>query len=169
MRRLQLWTWELPQTTLGLALFAVQHRRGRVHQVEVMPDGRRLIQTDGIGISLGGFVYWSRRDSLGNPFQVPLIRAHELGHTIQSRRLGWLYLPTVGVASVSRVVYSWLHHKRYGRPWPHYFDAWPERAADVHGGIFRDDCGRRRLPPEGSPLDPGEPSERGSSRPRSGG
>ena len=119
MRHVELWTWELPQTLLGLTLFAVQYCRGRVYQVERMTDGRRLIQTDAIGISLGGFVYWSRRDAFGNPFQVPLIRAHELGHTIQSRRLGWLYLPTVGIASVSRVAFSWLHLKRHGRPWPH--------------------------------------------------
>lgn len=156
---LALWTWELPQTLLGVSLLVVQKARGRVHQIELMPDGRRLVQTEGIGISLGGYVYWSRHDLFGTPFQVPLIRAHELGHTVQSRRLGWLYLPTVGIASSSRALYSMLHHKRHGRPWPHYFDAWPERAADVHGGIFRDDRGRRRLPPEGSSLDPDCPSD----------
>lgn len=149
-----LWTWELPQTLLGLALYGVQRLRGRVHRVERRPDGRRLVLTDAIGISLGGYVYWSAADPFGNPFEGPLIRAHELGHTVQSRRLGWLYLPTVGIASSSRALYALWFQRRTGRAWEPYYDAWPEDAADRHGGIVRDARGRRRLPPGGSPLDP---------------
>lgn len=155
---LLLWTWELPQTLMGAALYAWLRLRGRVFAVEPMPDGRRLIETVGLGVSLGGFVYWSRADLFGNPFRVRMIRAHELGHTVQSRRLGWLYLPTVGIASSSRALYSMAFFKRHGRVWGHYFDAWPESAADRHGGIVRDAKGRRRLPPEGSPLDPHPPA-----------
>ena len=155
---LLLWTWELPQTLLGVGLYAVQRLRGRVFSVEQMPDGRRLIETTGLGISLGGFVYWSRRDAFGNPFQVRLIRAHELGHTVQSRRLGWLYLPTVGIASGSRALYAMAYFKRHRRVWGRYFDAWPESMADAHGGIHRDPHGRRVLPPGGSPLDPAPPA-----------
>lgn len=78
---------------------------------------------------------------------------------MQSRRLGWLYLPTVGVASVSRVLYSRLFAWRRGRAWGGYYDAWPEDAADRHGGVWRDEAGRRRPPRRGDPralgLDPG--------------
>ncbi|MBO86811.1 MAG: hypothetical protein CL927_15780 [Deltaproteobacteria bacterium] len=151
------WTWELPQTLLGAMLYAVQHMRGRMYAVERTRDGRCLVETTGIGISLGGYVYWSRKDAFGNPFDVRLIRAHELGHTVQSRALGWLYLPTVGVASGSRALFSMSYFKRYGRPWGRYFDAWPESAADAHGGIVRNAAGRRELPPGGSPLDPHPP------------
>ncbi len=148
-----LWLWELPQSLLGLGLLAVQRARGRVHGVERTADGRRLVETEGIGISLGAFVFWSRADLFGRPFDVPLIRAHELGHTVQSRRLGWLYLPTVGIASSSRAVYALLWQRRHGRPWPRYFDAWPEDMADPHGGVRRGADGARHLP-AGSPLDP---------------
>ncbi len=152
-----LWTWELPQTMLGAALLAVQRARGRVHGQETMPDGRKLIESEGVGVSLGGYIYWARADAFGHPFDVPLIRAHELGHTVQSRRLGWLYLPLVGVASGSRALYSLAWQFRHGEPWPKYYDAWPESAADVHGGVVRDARGNRHLPPEGSPLDPSRP------------
>jgi len=149
-----LWTWELPQTLLGASLYGWLRLRGRVYAVEHLADGRRLIETTGLGISLGGYVYWSRADLFGNPFDVPLIRAHELGHCVQSRRLGWLYLPTVGIASSSRAMYAMAYFKRRGEVWGHYFDAWPESAADHHGGIRRNASGKRCLPPEGSPLDP---------------
>ena len=155
---LLLWTWELPQTLLGWGLYGVLCARGRVYSEERMPDGRLLVETTGLGISLGGYVYWSRRDLFGQPFQVALIRAHELGHTVQSRRLGWLYLPTVGIASSSRAIYGTAWYRRNGRPWPYYFDAWPESAADAHGGIERTAQGVRVLPPDGSPLDPGLPA-----------
>ncbi len=151
---IRLWTLELPQTLLGAALYGYLRARGKVFGTERTADGRRLVETTGLGISLGGFVYWSRVDAFGNPFTVPLIRAHELGHTVQSRRLGWLYLPTVGVASGSRALFAMAYYKRHGRVWGHYFDSWPESAADVHGGIYRDEAGRRRLPEGGSPLDP---------------
>ncbi|MCA9533331.1 MAG: hypothetical protein KC593_06630 [Myxococcales bacterium] len=150
---LRLWTWELPQTLIGRALKAVRQERGKVLAVERMADGRELVETEGIAVSLGGYVFWSRTDRFGHPFEVDLIRAHELGHTVQSRRLGWLYLPVVGVVSSTRALYAqgWQH--RHGRPWPRYYDAWPESAADAYGGIIRDERGQRRLPPTGSPLD----------------
>lgn len=153
MRRALLWTWELPQSLLGLGLYAVQRARSKVHATEPTADGRMLVESEGIGISLGAYVFWSRRDAFGHPFDVPLIRAHELGHTVQSRRLGWLYLPTVGIASSSRALFALAWQRRHGRPWPRYFDAWPESAADRHGGVRRDAAGKRELP-GGSPLDP---------------
>ena len=77
--RVGCWTWELPQTLLGAMLYVVQRRRGRVYSMERTLDGRCLVETTGIGVSLGGFVYWSRKDAFGNPFDVRLIRAHGLG------------------------------------------------------------------------------------------
>ena len=151
MRTLLLWTWELPQSLLGLGLLGALRAGGRVRGVEHRADGRRMVESVALGISLGAFVFWSRADLFGQPFDVPLLRAHELGHTVQSRRLGWLYLPTVGLASSSRALYGLAWQRRHGRPWPRYFDAWPESAADWHGGIRRDARGRRVLvaPPPG--------------------
>lgn len=140
-----LYTWELPQSLLGLALYALLRLRGGVLGIERRPDGRRLIETRGTAISLGAWVYWARFGLDGAPFERNLIRAHELGHTVQSRRHGPLYLLTVGLPSVSRAAYAWWFLRRTGRAWAHYFDAWPEDDADRLGGIRRDARGRRFL------------------------
>jgi hypothetical protein len=151
----RLWTWELPQSLLGLGLRLLLRIGGRERGAERRPDGRWLIENDNLGVSLGTYVYWPTGLRRHGPAACRLTRAHELGHTVQSRRLGWLYLPTVGLASVSRVAYSAVFSWRWGRAWRGYYDAWPEDAADRHGGVWRDAEGRRRPPPRGSPLDPG--------------
>ena len=140
-----LYTWEIPQSLLGLLLLGWLRLRGRVLSVERRPDGRRLVETPGTAISLGAWVYWARFGIDGSRFDPALIRAHELGHTVQSRRLGPLYLLTVGIASPARAAYAWWFWRRTGRGWTRYYDAWPEDEADRLGGIVRDAAGRRVL------------------------
>lgn len=147
MSALPLWTWEAPQSLLGLALYGWLRARDRVQGVQRRPDGRRLVQTERWAISLGAFVFWARVGIDGRPLDPTLIQAHELGHTFQSRRLGPLYLLTVGIASPARALYAMGYYRRTGRAWPHYFDAWPEDEADRLGGIVRDAAGRRVLAP----------------------
>jgi hypothetical protein len=62
---------------------------------------------------------------------------HELGHRVQSRWLGPLYLPLVGLPSVARAVYAVTYREVTGKRWRGYFDAYPERWADELGGISR--------------------------------
>jgi hypothetical protein len=64
-------------------------------------------------------------------------RAHEHGHTFQSRLFGPLYLPLVGVPSVSRVLYAIAYRELTGRRWQGYFDGYPEDWADELGGVDR--------------------------------
>jgi hypothetical protein len=49
-----------------------------------------------------------------------------------------LYLPLVGVGSVSRGLYAVLYRELTGRRWRGYFDGWPESQADRLGGINRE-------------------------------
>jgi len=125
--------WEAPQTLLGAALFGVCKATGRIEAVE-RHEGRWVSRVPGIGISLGHYVFYFEG---GNPAfpPDPLMRAHELGHTHQSRRLGPLYLPLVGLPSVGRVAYAFVHLKLTGRRWMGYYDGYPERQADAYGGI----------------------------------
>lgn len=136
MHALVLALWELPQNLLGAANLAVQLARGGVRGLDHDRD-RLLIELAGDGaVSLGYFVFWSARDNAYVPVG-PENRDHEYGHSVQSRLLGPLYLPLVGVPSVARVVYAVGHRTLTGKRWSGYYDGWPERQADALGGADR--------------------------------
>ncbi len=75
--------WEAPQTALGAAMLGAEAARKRIVQIEV-EDGRLVVQSRGTGISLGYIVFWSRENSRWHDLDARN-RAHELGHTKQSR------------------------------------------------------------------------------------
>jgi hypothetical protein len=136
IRTLALALWELPQNLLGVARFGIALTRRRVERV-TLDRGRVMIELrEGAAVSLGSFVLWTRTD---NPW-VPVgaeNRDHEFGHSIQSRKLGPLYLPVVGVPSTMRVVYAVTYRIARGKRWAHYYDGWPENSADRLGGADR--------------------------------
>lgn len=141
-QRIALGAWELPQNLLGAVVLLVQLVRGNVLRV-VPQEERIMVELRGIGaVSLGLFVFWTDSD---NPFVPvgPENRAHEYGHSLQSRMLGPLYLPIVGVPSQLRVYYAVGHRILTGHRWPHYYDGFPENWADRLGGVDRS----RRPPP----------------------
>lgn len=125
--------WELPQNLLGLGLFGVERAVGTVRSVE-WENGRLFIESKGSAVSLGTFVFWARGETRWFVLD-EWTRAHEYGHTFQSRWLGPLYLPLVGVPSVLRVVYGIAHRELTGSRWTGYFDGYPERWADRLGGV----------------------------------
>lgn len=127
MKQFLLYAWQLPQNLLGLLLILIlnpekQFFRGNA-SVFIASRMRG-------GISLGRYVIVSRNDRVGV--------AHELGHCVQSRRLGWIYLLTVGLVSGLR---AGLNLYQRG----HYYDGWPEDRADRLGGVVRDADGNRIL------------------------
>lgn len=83
------------------------------------------------GVSLGKYIIIVR------PSLTTL--KHERGHRVQSRKLGPLYLFTVGIVSITRNIWDRLFHKKwcmYDRlSW--YYGAWPENEADKLGGVKR--------------------------------
>ncbi len=97
---------------------------------------RLFVETRGLGVSLGWFVFWSTGFAPGFA-SADQNRAHEFGHSLQSRRFGPLYLLVVGVPSVGRVIYSAMYYRWTGTSWTHYYDAWPEDDADRLGGVVR--------------------------------
>ena len=110
--------------------------RGNVGRVAFERE-RLMIELTSIGaVSLGLFVFHTSRD---NPY-VPVGREnrdHEYGHSLQSRMLGPLYLAIVGVSSEARVAYAFAHRRFTGRRWERYYDGFPERWADLLGGVDR--------------------------------
>lgn len=64
---------------------------------------------------------------------------HEYGHSVQSSRLGWKYLFTVGIVSFTRNIWDRLFHKKWDmvRRAYWYYKNWPEDEADELGGVTR--------------------------------
>ena len=101
-RRWQLFsrfTWELPQT-LGGWLYSVGRAvMGQADRVDTLGGITFVTKKDykyGMGVSLGTFVdLWASSWMLGNQ-----ICMHEFGHTADSQRFGWLYLPVIGLPSL---------------------------------------------------------------------
>lgn len=131
-----LFVWELPQNLLGIAALAQFAARKKVASVTFERERCFVEITADGAVSLGYFVYFTPRD---NDF-VPVgaeNKDHEYGHSVQSRWLGPLYLPVVGVTSVARVIYARAYKQRTGQRWAHYYDGFPEAQADRLGRVDR--------------------------------
>ena len=76
------------------------------------------------GISLGPFAFVSPR--LCEPASI----AHEVdGHTVQSKILGWLYLPIIGIPSILNAAFGFTEC---------YYDFYPEKGANYHAKLAVD-------------------------------
>jgi hypothetical protein len=78
---------------------------------------------------LGRYVFIKAEDF----FDTYTIKHECTGHSIQSRRYGWLYLPVVGLVSALRNIYRRVKNKDSG--W--YYGGWPENEADRLAGVKR--------------------------------
>ncbi|MBR3388268.1 MAG: hypothetical protein IKG84_08595 [Bacteroidales bacterium] len=116
--------WQLPQNLVGLVFGWFLKGKERHPGIQGLPRGIRLISGANMhgGISLGSFVYFRK------PSYDRLLR-HEAGHCRQSRLLGPLYLPVIGLPSLLWAL--WWHP---GRPVP-YSWFYTERWADRLGGL----------------------------------
>ena len=100
-------TWELPQTLAGWLYSVLRALAGRVDRVDTFGGitfATMIGWSYGMGVSLGTFVEiwagpWMHGEGenfiLGNQLCM-----HEFGHTADSQRFGWLYLPVIGLPSL---------------------------------------------------------------------
>lgn len=116
-----LYLWQLPQNLLGLLLLLVlkgetRHRLGsiRFYFLDTFPGG----------ITLGEYIIVGTRQEL-------TVR-HEYGHVLQSRMLGWLYLPVIGLPSLLWAVLGGMIC-----PFRDYYWFYTEAWADRLGGVER--------------------------------
>ena len=113
MKNILLYLWQLPQNLLGLAVIAFTGAKKqcltyRTHKYR-------------FGVSLGKYIifggYYSYIDLL-----------HEIGHRKQSRYLGWLYLPVIGLPSaMGNLLNRVIDFDYYKQPW----EAWADRLGCV--------------------------------------
>ncbi len=117
------WTWGLPQTLIGAALYAA-------HRKDDHFEYRGAVATawnKDTGISLGKFIFVPRRAG-GNAGRFLL--EHEYGHTIQSLILGPFYLLAVGAPSMlwNRLPYFKNKRRKTGKS---YYSAPFEKTANT--------------------------------------
>lgn len=116
-----LYLWQLPQNLAGLCVLAWNLRR-ITGPFEILGERVWSIEEwEGRGLSLGRYVFIGRLP-YGDKFLFDTY--HEAGHCHQSRVLGWLYLPIVGLCSGLHSL--WWNEDRGVS----YRDFWTERWAD---------------------------------------
>lgn len=109
------WTWGLPQTLIGSAVYLVHRKDGHFSY-----NGAVATAWDKqSGVSLGKFIFVPRGYSHSRPKSIytdvatgtkvdKYLVEHEYGHTIQSLVLGPLYLLAVGLPSI-----VWNRHPHF--------------------------------------------------------
>lgn len=131
-----LWLWMLPQQLLGFficRLFKSSKKQkylkfqigNCIYTHVTIHEVPKLFHS---AVSLGTFLIFDSRVC----FSENSVR-HEIGHTKQSLRLGWLYLPVIGLPSLAGNIYSRIFHKT--TDW--YYSRFPENWADKLGGVQR--------------------------------
>lgn len=125
MKTILLFIWQILQNIVGLCYWfisqaIIKEKRNDVYILET--DSRQG------SVSLGNFVFISKytRDK-------EFTTKHELGHTIQSKYLGPLYLLVVGIPSIMWVGLRRMVpilRKRYD-----YYDVFPENWANKLSGL----------------------------------
>jgi hypothetical protein len=142
MKKILLVVWQLPQMLLGVVLVRVLKAERMITAVKV--GGQRIshwyFKRDTkfakffSGASLAFFILLS-----DNNHDDTTIR-HEYGHSVQSKYLGWFYLPVVGIYSA---VFCNLWDRWFHQNWPRekrlqwYYVRWCEAWADRLGGVNR--------------------------------
>jgi len=137
-------TWELPQTIVGWLYSLCRALAGQADRVDHFGGITFVTKSDckyGMGVSLGSFIdLWTdpwipgegERFVLGNQLCM-----HEFGHTADSQRFGWAYLPVIGLPSLlsalgkgnHNVFWTELRANRHAKRYfgKHYGIAWNEK------------------------------------------
>jgi hypothetical protein len=121
-----LWIWQLPQNVVGLIVV-------KILNAERCPEGYYSSAKIDASVSLGDYIIFAFDWNYLMQYLKENTIKHELGHQKQSRMLGWLYLPLVGLPSILRNIYNRIFHK--GSAW--YYGGYPENWADKLGGVRR--------------------------------
>ena len=125
MKYLLAFTWELPQTLVGLCLyFFLDLRSEMIFSNHPLPGTVLIYHTEGSwSCCLGRFIFCGMHSTAFTLY-------HEYGHSRQSKRLGWLYLPIIGIPSAARfalLTMGIIDQKKY-------YQGYPEKWASTLGG-----------------------------------
>lgn len=124
-----LWIWQLPQNLLATILLGFFW--AKIFEFRKTKDVY-YIYFDGSffsPFSLGQYIFMELHHVYHD---VSETERHEYGHCIQSKYLGWLYIPVIAIPSVLHLCVWEL----FGRRW-NYYDFYTEKWADKLGGVAR--------------------------------
>jgi len=134
--------WQLPQILLGV-FFSKAIWRNKLDKTITTKDikylhGLEKLTAKKIHVVKADYLKGIASFSLGYCVILKLSSLHNLktikheciGHSKQSIRYGWFYLPTVGLVSIARNIIS-----RYFAI--DYYGGWPEKQADKLAGVIR--------------------------------
>ena len=118
--------WQLPQLLVALIMYPFLGRKRVItrRHYNICIEGEYMRG----GISLGPIAYVSPKLS-----DLPASVAHETdGHTVQSKRTGWLYLIIYGIPSI---LWAWYHDSSKGC----YYEFYTEKSANEFAGLEVDE------------------------------
>lgn len=131
MKKILLYTWQLPQNLLGLLLRQFYKGEDIYHNEFIVRKSKKMTG----GISLGKYIIVNT-----NTTKTGIL--HETGHGKQSQYLGPLYLLAVGVPSILKASVFEGHNCEGKANW-FYYGQYPENWADKLAGIERDFYNKR--------------------------
>lgn len=133
MRNLILYIWQLPQNLLGYILI-LWYKPERMYEMENGIQIHYSMKMHG-GISLGKYCIVNTghyRKTLEESLRRNTVRHESVGHTTQSRMLGWLYLVVIGLPSILWVLARRIEyiHDKYDYSW-FYTEKWADKIAGI--------------------------------------
>lgn len=130
------WTWELPQSIVGAVLW-LYYKSSIIETGEYGETKAFFSPLFPGGISLGYFAFINLRDKayLKNTSVEKTIKHECLGHGTQSKYLGPLYLPVIGLSSIT---WAGLYGSVIKPTKNGYYKFWTEKWADKLAGITRE-------------------------------
>lgn len=135
LTKIRRWTWELPQTLVGACLLPF-YKKSTLKVMEFGDTKAYFSSKFPGGISLGYYVFigWKGKTKLTNPSMQDTIGHECFGHGTQSKWLGPLYLPVIGLQSITwAALYGTLVKPTKNG----YYKFWTEKWADKIAGIVR--------------------------------
>lgn len=133
MKKILLYLWQLPQNLVGLLLLAFY----KPEYMHVMSNGNRIYYSAAMrgGISLGKYsiVHIDHYQlNVNDSLERETVRHEAEGHAQQSRLLGWLYLPVIGLPGVIWAgLYGWLIPPSKNGYYKFYTERWADRLAGI--------------------------------------
>ena len=126
--------WELPQNILG----AIVKKVCKAEFYATYKDAKVYCWKIYGGMSLGKYIFVPNYYKFSPPENMhpSILRTikHEYGHTMQSKRLGWLYLLVIGAPSL---IWAQCFEWYWTKTGKSYYDFYTESWANKLGGVER--------------------------------